>query len=688
MPYNIAFPKDKLQTEHAIKFILREGKAKRAAQSIRWWICRYYMRGVRNFKNLNYTNGSIQVSYYDERGTLNFLYEDIVSRYQAQRGRLMGLDLTPVVTKEGISLDGMRKASVGQVVLDSIFPAPKVSSIQREAVNTLLMYGTLALIPWVMDEDSMGIEVVPPWEILPIPIEVNSPVDIKGLIRVKLVPLDWIKELPNTQTRGAKFYSQMDTFEVPVGIVPQDSKGGFLGSVAVGLSGSTAYTTMETRAGGSTRPGDAKTDKTRVKVVEVAEIWTKTPDNYWDEYMLYAGGKLLDRRSYKNERRQFPPQAITDVEIGNFWGRSFVDTLIPLNNEMEDAVARLFQNVKDWDMYGILMEPTTGGEPCRIMRGKDGVKRARYEPDPVSPEHKPYNIVPTKSGLLPAKIAELGMALQDRIANQPRELMGGGAPGRVDSSSGLGFLYETSNVPITPTAKVLAEGFSNCYRVMLDTARLMWGDSKVLDLTHLDDTIAGIMIDPTTGKLKLTENAIPHPDEIIISVASAVPRSKEQQKMELKDALQGQIITPTEYRIKARKEALDLPVGNEIEWQNYRRATLENLVLFSDGKTPGKIWYTERDLHAVHLMVLDAFMARPEFFLASEIVRTKFGEHREEHLSGMGQFPSELPYPEEGAEESVAMTDEVQQIMEAGPPATPEGGGGGGDVEALMEELQ
>lgn len=666
MPYNISLPSDKEQCEQAIKFILKEGKSKRAPQAIKWWIARYYMRGCRNFKNLNYTTGEIQVSYYDEKGVLNFLYEDIVARYQAQRGRLMGLDLTPVVTKEGISLDGMRKASVGQVVLDAIFPAPKVTSIQKEAISTLLMYGTATLIPWIIDEDSMGIEVVPPWEILPIPIEVDSPAAIKGLARVKLVPLDWVKELPNTQSKKANVYKQMDTIEVPVGIIPRDQKGGFQGSVAIGMSGSTAYTTMETKAGGSGRAGRQSTDKTRIKVVEVAEIWTKTPDNYWDEYILYAGGKLLDRRSHKAERRQFLPQPISDVEIGNFWGRSYVDTLIPLNCEMEEGLARLFQNLKDWDLYGILMEPTTTGVPCRINRGKDGVKRARYEPDPIAPDHKPYTIQPSKTGTLPALIAKLGIGLQDRIANQPRELMGGGAPGRVDSSSGLGFLYETSNVPITPTAKVLAEAFSNCYRAILDTARITWGGDKVLDITHLDDTVAGIKIDSNTGQLKLTENAIPHPDEIVVSVASAIPRSKEQRKMELKDALQGQIITPTEYRIKARKEALDLPVGNEIEWQNYRRATLENLVLFNDGQTPGKIIFSERDLQPIHLMVIDGFMARPEFYLASPAVRKEFVKHREEHNAGLGAYPDAMPYPEEGAEESVAQIDEVKRLIEGG----------------------
>jgi hypothetical protein len=406
-----------------------------------------------------------------------------------------------------------------------------------------------------------------------------------------------------------------------------------------------------------------KKDKTKVKVTEASEIWTMTEDNYWDEYILHVGGKIIYRTSYKGEKRQFPPQVITDVDIGSFWGRSFVDLLIPLNCEMEAALARQFQNVKDWDLFGVIYEPTTAGINTRAQRGEDGFTRIKYEPDPIAPEHRPFNLRMNSTGLLPAKIVEAGMAAQKAIASQPNELMQGGAPGRVDSASGLGFLFETSNVPLTPTAKAISQAFSSCYRVTLDITRKLWGNEKVLDITHLDDSIAGVVVDQQSGQIKLTDNSIPHPDEVIVSVASAIPRSKEQRKLELKDALTTGIITPTEYRIFARKEGLDLPVGGEVEWQNYRRATLENIILFGDGEQPGQVTYSDNDMHPIHLMKLDEFMSRPEFFLASPEVRTKFVKHRQEHLAGMGQVPDDIPYAEEAAEGAVGQIEMEQQMM-------------------------
>ena len=675
MAYTIPIPRDKAQAERVIDYILSEGKVKRNPQAINWWTARWYMRGLRQFDNLNYHDGTLQVSYMNEKGVLNFKYEDIVSKYQAQMGRLMQINLSPVVTKEGISLDGMRKASIGQVVLDSVFPKPKVDKTQAETASTLLLYGTMALIPWVIDEDSIGIEVVPPWEIIPIPIEVDNSHKIRGLCRRKVIPLEWAKELATTPRGDAAVYKEMQTMEVPAGYIPQDGRDKFTGSMMVGASDMTAATKMESLAGGTRKITGTKADKTKVKVAEAAEIWTLTEDNYWDEYILYVGGKLLYRTSYAGEKRQFPPQVLTDVDVGSFWGRSFVDLLMPLNCEMEAALARQFQNVKDWDLFGVTYEPTTAGITTRAVRGKDGMKVIKYEPDPVSPEHKPYNLRMNSTGLLPAKIVELGMAAQKMIASQPNELMQGGAPGRVDSASGLGFLFETSNVPLTPTAKTIAQAFSSCYRVTLDITRRLWGQEKVLDITHLDDSIAGILIDPSSGQMKLTDNSIPHPDEVVVNVASAIPRSKEQRKLELKDALQTGIITPTEYRITSRKEGLGLPVGGEIEWQNYRRAVLENIVLFGDGEQPGQIIYSDNDMHPIHLMKLDEFMAKPEFFMSSEQVRAKFVEHRKEHLGGMGQLPDEMPYAEDAAEEALGQIDMQQQQM-----MMQQGGGGGGGM--------
>jgi hypothetical protein len=317
-----------------------------------------------------------------------------------------------------------------------------------------------------------------------------------------------------------------------------------------------------------------------------------------------------------------------------------------LSIELEYTIGRVFQNIQDWDYYGIIMEPTTAGVPVDAERGADGLKRIRFEPDYTCPNLVPFNIPPANSGTLPWRGTEIGLKLFDRISNQPTELMKGGAPGRVDSSSGLGFLYEVSGVPLSPTANNIAIGVSGCYKSLLGLVKGIWGDEKLIEVSQLDDALAGIKFDSATGEMNLAENALPHPDELEVTIRSKVPESPQQQKLELMEALKAQIITPTEYRIQARKKGLSLPVGSDHEWENYRRAMLENLVLFADGKTSGQIIFSPRDLHPIHLMVLDIFMARPEFYLATPEVRDEFVKHHEAHEAGMGILPDDMEYPE------------------------------------------
>jgi len=190
---------------------------------------------------------------------------------------------------------------------------------------------------------------------------------------------------------------------------------------------------------------------------------------------------------------------------------------------------------------------------------------------------------------------------------------------------------------------------------MLDIAALKWPKYKLVEVSLLDDSLAGISLDPATGSMQLSENGIPHPDEITVTVRAMLPKSKEQEKMELMEALKMGTIDMFEYRVMARKRGLEVPVGNEAEWQNYRRAMLENIVLFGDGKTPGKVIFNILDMHDVHMRVLQAFMARPEFYQASAPVRDAFTKHYEAHLFATGTLPDQAPNIEGAAQEEAAM---------------------------------
>ncbi len=660
MAYEIFLPEDKNQRERTLNRIISVGEVARHIPEVAWWLAHHYLQGARNFRSIDYQSGTVEVGYDNVDGEMQFRYDDIVSKFQAQVGRMLQIDINPQVEKKGIGLEGLRNASISQVALNAAFPPAKVDELKLQMLAPLTKYGLVGLAVWNEEED-VGVDVVMPWELLPIPPVPTESKDIRGIARVRVVPLDWVKKLsvtPKDTGKKDNIYSKMTKQSMPVGQLPTTGQfSTFTGSVAltadIGDAAGPRYGSANVKSVG---PGQ-KNDKENVDVVKFVEVWMKDSRGYLAQYDILAGDKLIyTLKSKEYEKNIMPIHICNDIDTGSFWGRSFVSLQMPLNMEMEWAVGRMFQNVQDVDNLGILCEPTTSGMPTEIFRGQDGIKRARFEPDYSVPDLKPFVLQPTNTGTWPIETLKMGVALSDKIANQPTEMMGGGAPGRVDSQAGLGFLYEVSNIPLGPTAQSISQAVSGCYRAILDIVRMKWPKQKMVQVSLLDDSLAGITLDAKTGTMELSDNGIPHPDEVKITIRAMLPKSKEQEKMELAEALKMGTIDMFEYRIMVRKKGLELPVGNEPEWQNYRRAMLENIILFGDGEKPGQVIVSPLDIHDVHMRVLQAFMARPEFYEASTAIREKFIEHYSAHLLATGSLPDQMPYVEQAAQEEAVRT--------------------------------
>ena len=652
MAYEIKLPKSTKQKEEILNNIIKDGEQSRHIQEVSWWIAHYYLQGVRNFTNINYLTGSVDADYFNTTGMPQFKYEDIVAKFQTQVGRMMQMDIRPVVSKRSMGLEDLRKASISQVVLDEAIPETKINQLKSLTLPPLVKYGTVGLVGWEDAKKQMvGIDVAMPWELLPIPANPMEQASVHGVARVRTVPIDWIQSLTVTPGAKDKVYQEMNKQQSKVGTLPGGTTGSF-----------TTHTEQinmptDTARSGTLGTGRKSTDKTRVDMVKLVEVYLESDDGNLEEYIMLAGDKYLYHKNYNDMlvKRPMPIHIIRDIPTGGFWGRGSIALLISFNTELEYTIGRAFQNVQDIDTYGILLTPTTLGIPTDIMRGDDGLKRISYEPDYTGQDIRPTNILPVNSGSMPSEVIKIGAALADKIANQPTELMRGDAPGRVDSQAGLGFLYEVSNTPLTATAQSISSAFSGVYKAILGMTGTSWPKERVIQISMLDDTLAGVKIDPKSGQMALEENAIPDPNEVRITTRTLMPKSLQQEKMELQEALKLGTIDMFEFRTMVRKKGIDLPVGNDAEWQNYRRAMMENITLFGDGKTTGQILFSETDIHEIHIRVLQPFMARPEYYLAATVVRDAFKEHYEMHLMAMGALPEGAPQPEEAAEEGKAM---------------------------------
>jgi hypothetical protein len=254
----------------------------------------------------------------------------------------------------------------------------------------------------------------------------------------------------------------------------------------------------------------------------------------------------------------------------------------------------------------------------------------------------------------------MGMCLNlmDRMSQQP-EVAQGGAPGRVDSKSGLQFLYQTSNMPLGEVAASIAGAFGTAYKAILGFAR-GW-PSVVLNMASLrDESLAGVSFDPTTGLLGLSKNSVPDPSHLEVGIRSQVPIDKDAMEAKLNGLVQSGGISWAQYRITARLRGLNIPLPDDAEWQNYRTAVLRCIILFNNGETPGDLSKSGLDptagggvsfseISEIHLSVLARFMASPEFAMASAAVQNRFNALYRHYNTQSGAFPESMPYPEDAA---------------------------------------
>jgi hypothetical protein len=112
-------------------------------------------------------------------------------------------------------------------------------------------------------------------------------------------------------------------------------------------------------------------------------------------------------------------------------------------------------------------------------------------------------------------------------------------------------------------------------------------------------------------------------------------------------------LTYTQFTILNFQKNWGLPIADRSKWEAYRKAVYLKIVLFNDGKTPGKIPFNvEADDPEVTLLVIKSLMSSLEFLFASETVRAAFEDWKMKVELGAGaRFPAQLPFPEEAAEQ-------------------------------------
>ena len=622
-----------------------DDQADKRANWLRNW---HFIHGARNFPLIDRNAGRVNALYQTETGEVGFELLDVHDRLRKEVGRLGAIDVRPLCQRKGMTLDGVRKTAAAQATLDYALERQEVERAKQQLVELVLKYGCAGLVGYVElvrtekgKRELPRMEVVPPWELIPLPLRVSTQAKRKGMMRVRWETVDWLEARAKL---GKEDREKLETADVQYAETedrnPVDaaSPGGTLFQ-----SGQKAVSTMGKGLG----PQDE--DKWAQKVTRVAEIWLEGPQGTCERYLLWAGGRLLLDKSYlEGEVVMMPIAAAQMIPADDFWSVGLVDMLFSPTMWAERMIRKTFQNAEDTDAYGIVLLPNSWGISDRELVRKGGVRFGRYEVDIALPEAKVQMVQPVHAGN-PAAPAQFALALTDKLAGQPVDMMAGSAPGRVDSSTALGALWQASNTPLEPVARSIASAFAVIYRWALAVIRSRWSASEVISVATLEEAMVGLRINSDDMTMELEQNALPDPRDIDVGVRSMLPVDAEKRKAELWASRQAGIISDQEFRWLAYKENLDIPIGNRAEIENRRKAILATVLLFNDGKTPGRIEMNHplADNPAIFLLVLDEFMATVEFSLAAPPVQAAFREMKTYFQGQTAQFPQQLPYPEE-----------------------------------------
>jgi len=660
----LILPDGKKKLLGALNHLREEAETYHKVRRVSWWVIYEYLNGNRDFDDLNYREGTLRLLTSNQT-EVDFRLEEVVTKTTERIGQLLRMDTRPKVGRRRLSLDNVRSRSMAQLVLDGLLSEEDVRLVKEEFIPMVVTYGLAGLVAWIeptlplrTPSDRMktpDIEVVPPWEILAVPANPRSISETSGIIRQRWVPWTWLEQLGF----GKKLLANEEK------IIVRERKYG------QAPSSSTEFDLGESTT--SQRVGMLKTSRTQKpeleKYVKLNELWVRGRKGTLSAYHAWVDDVALISRDFsKEDDPPFMPIGLGRYSpAGGFYSRGHAELLLPLNVAVEAIVGKLFQNAEDYDVHGTTFFPNSLGLNPAWFEGTDVPRAMGYEPDYTVPQQTVFRLNPAEFGAGPVKAVEIGTALIDRVS--PRNVVED--KGRVDSATGLGFLQEVAQIPLTYGASSIAGAYATVYRAMLDQVRRVWPSHKIAIQTLMDDALAGITIDPQTLEVSAS-NKIPRPDEVEVGIISPFPVSSEQKRRDLYDMLKGGLLTRRWFRIMARKLGLDLPVANEAEWANYRKAQMNNVLLFNDGQTPppqGTILMNpDSDMVEIHVEVMGAFMARPEFQLASPEVRERFNSAYAELQTSLGRYPDQLKYPE-------LIAEEVEQRQRAAAQREPSVGG-------------
>ncbi len=688
-------PNDPENLSEAIEVLLAPAIRYRNVHQIGWWITDAYIQGMRDFNILDMAGGQLEVSYEEEDGGVHLRWEEPLTRIATEVGRLARLDLGAKATKRRNALESLRASSVAQVLLDQQDSLVDSATLDLQFLIGLVQYGTYGTAAWRDDTKQSPLaivqELIPPGELLFIPAGFSNPTDKRIICRTRLFPLAQLVKM-----RGVKQNQidekELELIELPYGAnISQSVAGPGFGRVAGGAGLLSSLVDEEpsgqTKVAGQIARRKITPAARTEQFVRLREVLVLGPGGYTvDRYIARAGRAIvLDTLdTWRDKMVPIPIGIGYYQDTGHAYGRSFAGKIVPFALEMEGLLERLFANAADFDRFGFTLVPLDRGIDFEGFAASEEPRILGYQEDVTKPGTSGVEqFLPTTATDIPGRLFQnLGLPTLDRITAQG-PLYSGQTSGREDSAVAINSLEAGGSTHLIPTAKSIAAAFTARRRFQLHEIRQRFTDpdqlTEGIPLSRIENTIAGVKIDPQTGRVMLTPDDLPDPWGIHLGIQSEDPLARDRRRQEglfmLGSETSPGLLSPLEFYILNYKEGWDYPVDNKVVYEQYVKAVLYNLILFNDGETPGELPYARPalkelgvyflemiDKPEIHELAIEDFVSGPEVALATIPVQTAFINRLKDVKIRMGrELPEGMPTLEQAAADSAARKQATQQ---------------------------
>lgn len=638
----IKLPKNKADLARVIDEHADREESRNSYRRTMWLLAWHYLGGARRFDVFDPSSGALSPHYLDEDGNMEFQSQEMLSAIDRVSGRLASLDLRPKVMRKGISLNSIKERALSQILMDHVVSNDQLDKVKTQFAHIFTALGSCGIAGHLSTTPTVGLtadlEVIHPRELFPFPSVGADYTKIRGLMRQRTVPLEFLEEMFGKKLKGS--LKKMEWWEQNVGEVEENQES----SIAEAAGKDMKYWTDKSSSGVSPHNGKSS-------LVKIRELWTFGVGDTVARYVVSSGQHILHDEEFPDQEVYCPIGFARFMENGTFYGAGLFDLLFSLSREMERLLKSLFNNVRDTDRYGVLVMPQGQFNDRAMLRDVgSGLRVLPFEPDPVVETFRPFNITPHNSGDIPGKTAAFAKDLLDKM-NPVQDLIR--EKGRVDSAVGLSFLDEQINKAMTNPSRGIEQAFGTCYRsILASSVRVLMDNSVEIPVSDLNLEMAGAIIDVEKSVLRFQgTNPLPSLKNISISIKETSPRSMVARKTEALEMLNAGISDPDTFKLLVLKEGLDFAVWLDEEKSAYDMIVRNCLVLYGDGQDPGQIILTPHTARPeFQLRVLVAFMSGPIMSVASTEVQNEFIKLKQFMVESTGvMMPEGVPSPMEAA---------------------------------------